>query len=381
MNVHAQVAVPVERRSRRRGVVAALVALALLLVAGGVAWIKRSPAKMVAAPPVETPSVTVVVPGQHAVADSVRVTGSIAARRDLPVGIQGEGGMVTAVFVDVGQRVRRGQVLARLDRAVQTEQVASMAAGIRSARADAALAQAELDRAKRLVDKGFISKADIDRKTATRDGGNAKVALAQAQLGEMQARMARLDVRAPADGLVLTRNVEAGQVVGPASPSLFRIAEGGVLEMRAAVAEQDLARLRAGQGATVRPIGSNTDYPARVWLLDPVIDNMTRQGTARIALAYAPGLRVGAFANGVIAAGTATQPVLPQSAVQVDGSGSFVYVVGPGNKVVRREVMVGSVSGAGMSITRGLSGTERVVLSSAAFLQPGEVIKPVLGAN
>ena len=377
--MHAQLTVPA-RTGRRRLIVAAL--LAVLAIAAATLWIRRAPAQpkdaKVAA---ELPSVTVVVPGQHAVADTVRVTGSIAARRDLPVGIQGEGGMVTEVLVDVGQRVRRGQVLARLDHTVQVQQVASMAAAIGSARADAALAQAELDRAGRLVDKGFISRADIDRKTATRDGSNAKVALAKAQLGEMQARMARLDVRAPADGLVLTRNVEAGQVVGPASPSLFRIAEGGVLEMRAAVAEQDLAKLRVGQGANVRPIGSATDYPARVWLLDPVIDNASRQGIARLALAYEPGLRVGAFANGTIAAGTATQPVLPQSAVQVDAAGSFVYIVGTGNKVVRRGVTVGSVSGEGMSITRGLTGTERVVLSSAAFLQPGEVIKPVLGAS
>ena len=319
-----------------------------------------------------------VVPGSIAVADAITATGSIAARRDSAVGVQGEGGMVTEVLVEPGQSVARGQVLARIDRRVQTQTAASLAAGIKSSQADAALAQAELSRAEALVSKGFISKADIDRKTAARDGANAKVNVAKAQLAEAQARTARLDIRAPAAGLVLSRNVETGQVVGAASAALFRIAEGGVLEMRALVAEQDMARLKAGLPATVTPVGSKTEYHGRVWLLDPVIDANSRQGIARIALAYAPGLRVGAFANASIAAGEAFHPVLPQSAVQVDDKGSFVYVAGPDNKVVRRAVTIGSASDAGIAILSGLHGNERVVQSSAAFLEPGQQIKPVL---
>ncbi len=328
-----------------------------------------------------TPTVTVVVPGQRAVADAVTATGSIAARHDSLVGVNGEGGRVTAVLVDAGQSVGRGQVLARIDSSVQSQQVASMAAGIRSAKADAALAQSNLDRAAKLVDKGFISKADIDLKTATRDGMNARVKVAEAQFGEMSARMARLDVRAPTAGLVLARNVETGQIVGAGSNALFRVAEGGVLEMRALVAEQDMARLKVGQAATIRPVGSATDYQGHIWLLDPVIDAGSRQGIARIAIAYAPGLRVGAFANATIAAGSATRPVLPQSAVMVDDGGSYVYVVDSDGAVVRRNVKVGEVSVDGMSITAGLTGTEKVVQSSGAFLAPGEKVKPVVATT
>ena len=366
-------------RPRRRwlvplAVVAGLVLLAV--VAGSVFGRKKGDA---APPPPPVPTVTVVVPGTSTVAADVTANGSIAARRDAAVGVNGEGGLVTAVLVDAGQTVAKGQVLARIDSSVQAQQVAQMAASINSAKADAALAQSNLDRAAKLVDKGFISKADIDTKTATRDGMNAKVRLTEAQLAEMKARMARLDVRAPAAGLVLSRNVETGQIVGSGANNLFRIAEGGVLEMRALVAEQDMAALKVGMPARVRPVGSTTDYPGRIWLLDPVIDLNSRQGVARIALAYAPGLRVGAFANATIAAGAATRPVLPQSAVMVDDAGSYVYVVGADGKVVRKNVKVGDVSAKGMSITSGLTGTEKVVLSSGAFLAPGEKVAPVLG--
>ena len=365
--------------ARRQWLRPLLVGLGLVLIAA-VAWavFGRGAKKAPAAPAAPAPAVTVVVPGISVVADEVTSTGSIAARRDSAVGVNGEGGMVTAVLVDAGQSVAKGQILARIDSSVQSQQVASMAAGIRSAKADAALAQSNLDRAAKLVDKGFISKADIDLKTATRDGMNAKVKVAEAQFGEMNARMARLSVRAPAAGLVLSRSVETGQIVGAGSNNLFRIAEGGVLEMRALVAEQDMARLKVGFPATVRPVGSTTDYHGRIWLIDPVIDSNSRQGIARIALAYAPGLRVGAFANATIAAGSATRPVLPQSAVMVDDAGSFVYVVGSGGAIARRSVKVGSVSEQGMSIVGGLTGTEKIVLSAGAFLTPGEKVKPVI---
>jgi RND family efflux transporter MFP subunit len=380
MNMHMRVdeTVPSGTGTRRRWLIPAIAAAVVALVAI-VTWSAFGRAKPVVAPQAAiVPTVTVVVPGVSQVAANVTANGSIAARRDSPVGVNGEGGLVTAVLVDAGQTVTKGQVLARIDSSVQTRQVAQMQASIRSAKADAALAQSNLDRAAKLVDKGFISKADIDTKTATRDGMNARVKLAEAQEGEMRARMARLDVRAPAAGLVLSRNVETGQIVGAGANNLFRIAEGGVLEMRALVAEQDMAALRVGLPAAVRPVGSSTDYHGTIWLLDPVIDSLTRQGVARIALAYAPGLRVGAFATATMAAGAASRPVLPQSAVLVDDSGSYVYVVGDDGKVARRNVKVGSVSAKGMSITAGLTGTEKVVQSSGAFLAPGETVKPVV---
>ena len=367
-------------RARRRWLRLALIALALAGAAVA-AWyfLIRKPPEAPAVPTV--PQVTVVVPGTTLVPDVVRVTGSIAAKRDMPVGVQGGGGMVTQVLVDAGQYVRQGQVLARIDRAVMAEQVAELAANIRQSQADLALAQAELERAQSLVGKGFISKADIDRKTATRDSAQARVGVSRATLAAMQARLGQLDVRAPASGLVLARAVEAGQVVGAGGNALFRIAADGVLEMRAAVAEQDMARLAVGQAAAVRSVGGSVDHAGRVWLLDPVIDNASRQGIARISIPAAPDLRVGAFANATIKAGQTTQPVLPQSAVLVDEAGSYVLIVGPGDIVARRGVTVGTVGSGGLGIAAGLQGNERVVASAGPFLRVGEKVEPITAAK
>src|SRR5690606_22032384 len=142
----------------------------------------------------QAPVVSVISPGRTTVAGRISVTGTLAARREEPVGIAGEGGQVAQVLVEPGQWVRAGQVLAVIDQSVESQQRASLAAQIQVAEADARLAQSNLDRALKLVDRGFISKADVDRLTATRDAANARVQVARAQFGEQQARVRRLNI-------------------------------------------------------------------------------------------------------------------------------------------------------------------------------------------
>lgn len=368
------------RRGRNRWVKPGLIALAVAL-AGVAGWKTFGPA---AVPPAaqasNLPEVSVIVPGSTMIADAVTAPGSIAAKRDAAVGVQGEGGRVVRVAVEPGQRVAAGQVLAQIDRQVQIQEIAQLSAGVRQAEADARLAEANLARAQGLVAKGFISRADIDQRTAARDGAIARVGVARAQVGAARERADRLDVRAPAAGLILARNVETGQVVGPGSGALFRMAEGGTLEMRAQVSEQDIARLKIGQTAEVTPVGGANTYIGRIWLIDPVIDLASRQGIVRIQLAYQPGLRVGAFARARINAGETSRPLLPQSAVLADVQGNFVYVLGKDDKVERRAITVGTVNDAGVGIASGLTGTEKVVASAGAFLKPGDKVKAVLTA-
>jgi HlyD family secretion protein len=183
-------------------------------------------------------------------------------------------------------------------------------------------------------------------------------------------------VRAPASGLVLSRSVEAGQIVGAGSPALFRIAEGGQMELLARLPQSDLARLSVGVPVTVTPLGATTSYQGTIWQISPIIDPVTRQGVARVLIPYNRDLRPGGFASAEIRAGTVNAPLLPESAVQSDTRGNFVYVVGPDNKVARRAVRIGEVSDRGMAIVEGLNGNERIVASAGAFLSPGQQVRP-----
>jgi RND family efflux transporter MFP subunit len=294
----------------------------------------------------------------------------------MPVGIAGEGGMVSRVLVQPGQWVGAGQTLAVIDRSVQAQEAQQLAASIDVARADARLAQQELDRAQALVSRGFISKADVERRTATRDSAAARVRVAQAQLSASRARIGRLDIRAPAAGLVLERNVEPGQVVSGASGALFRIARGGEMEMLAQLPQQELAVMRVGLPVEVTPVGAAVTLQGHVWQISPVIDPQTRQGVARILVPYDRTVRPGGFAEARVLSGAQYAPLLPQSAVLSDQKGNYVYIVGPGDKVVRRDVRVGSVDERGVTIAAGLGGQERVVLSAGAFLNPDQKVVP-----
>ena len=365
------------RRRRRRNLL--LAALAVVLLAA-IAWYLFSgdepPADEAGAE--QAPAVSVIVPGRTTIAGTINATGTLAARREMPVGVVGEGGRVISVPVEAGQWVRAGQVLAVIDRSVQSQQAESAAAQIQVARADAQLAQANLDRALQLVDRGFISKADVDRLSATRDAAVARVRVAEAQYGERRARNAQLNIVAPAAGLLLERNVEPGQVVGGGSGTLFSIAKGGEMELLAELGETELAQLPLGAMASVTPVGTDKSFSCQVWQISPIINEQDRQGTARCAMPYAPELRPGGFASAEINSGSVVAPLLPESAIQNDEKGPFVYIAGRDNKVVRRDVKTGIVTANGIAVVEGLSGNEKVIQRAGGFVSPGEVVRPRL---
>ncbi len=368
-----------DSRRKRTFLIVALVLIALALAATYYAFThSKGAAGAEAQGAAAAPNVTVVIPGRVSVEAAISANGTIAARREMPVGVAGEGGQVVRVLVEPGQWVGAGQTLAVIDRSVQAQQAASLAASIRVAQADANLAQAELERAQALVGRGFISKADMDRKRATRDAANARVRVAQAQYGEATARNNRLNIVAPAAGLILTRQVEPGQIVGAGSGILFRMARGGEMEMLAQMAEADLARVQVGTRATVTPVGTDVRIAGQVWQKSPVINMDTRQGTVRIAVPYSDALRPGGFADARLVAGTAEAPLLPESAVQSGPEGNFVLIVDGKNEIKRQPVKVGTVTDSGVSIASGLTGNERVVALAGAFLNPGDKVKPVV---
>jgi HlyD family secretion protein len=369
-------------RRRRRNIILAVVAVVAIAVAaffllGGGGEDKKGAAGAAGeGGAAQAPAVSVIVPGRQQVARTISATGTLAARRDMPVGVAGEGGMISQVLVEPGQWVGAGQTLAVIERSVQSQEAQQLAASIEVARADARLAQQELERAQSLVSRGFVSKADVERRIATRDAANARVRVAQAQLGASRARIGRLDIRAPAAGLVLDRNVEPGQVVGGGTGALFRIAQGGQMELLARLPQTDLATLSVGVPVTVTPVGSQQSYQGTIWQISPIIDPATRQGEARILIPYNRELRPGGFASASITAGATVAPLLPESSVLTDDAGTYVLIVLANDTVQRRPVRIGTVTDKGVVVAEGLNGTERVVQSAGAFLNPGEKVRP-----
>ena len=328
----------------------------------------------------QVPTVIVVVPGRSQVGRMITASGPLAAKRDQPVGVAGQGGRVVRVMVDAGTWVRAGQTLAIVDRSVQAQQAAQLAAQVEAAKANASLAQSNYERAVALQGRGFVSKAEIDSKKSLRDAAYAQVRVAQAQLGAQRAQIGQLNVIAPASGLILARSVEVGQIVSPGSGALFRLAEGGQMEIRAQLSQQDLAFVHVGMPASVTPVGSGRAFSGTVWQVPPVIDPQSRLGEVRISVPYDPSIKPGGFAEARISGGETTAPLLPQSAVLSDEKGNYVYIINAKKEVERRGIKIGTVDDNGVTIAEGLSGNEAVVLSAGPFLNPGQKVNPRRGA-
>ncbi len=148
------------------------------------------------------------------------------------------------------------------------------------------------------------------------------------------------------------------------------------MEMRAALSQQDLALVRTGMAASVKPIGTARSFSGTIWQISPVINPQSRQGEVRISIPYDSSIRPGGFAEARILAGSTTAPLLPQSAVLSDSKGNYVYVVNARNMIERRPIEVGEVGELGIGILSGLSGQERVVESAGPFLNPGQKVAP-----
>jgi HlyD family secretion protein len=327
---------------------------------------------------VPIPTVSVTEVGVSTLPTTVSIIGTIAARYDMPIGVEGDAGRVAAIYVEAGDHVKRGQVLARLNVSVLEPQVANLEAALEQARAEAELADAEYRRAQAVGASGALSAEETQRRKSAGLTAAAKVKVAAAQLAEAQARLARAAVRAPADGIILTRNVEVGQTATPGGEALFRLSEGGEVELRGQVAEQDLPQLMVGQSVNVRLTGTTRVYEGHVRLLGAVIDPQTRMGMVRVALTPDPNLRPGAFARADVTVSNANRAVLPQTAVLTDDKGSYVLIVNAQHKVERRAVRVSGIVQNGVTIAEGVSSKEQVVATAGAFLQEGELVNPVL---
>jgi RND family efflux transporter MFP subunit len=320
------------------------------------------------------PLVSVVSPGIIPVTSNVTFTGAISARYDMPIGIDGDAGRVVAIYVEAGDHVKKGQLLAKLDDSVLIPQVNRLAASLEQTRAQAALSAAEYRRAQAVAPPGALSAEDVEKRRATQITDEATVKVAAAQLAEYEARLNRTHVVAPVEGTVLMRKAEVGQIANTGGDALFRIASGGEVEMRGQIAEQDLAVLKTGQPASVYITGLSRAFEGRVRLLGAIIDPNTRLGEIRIALKPDPALRPGAFARGSVVVDKAERPVLPQTAVMSDRQGAYVYIIDNNSHVERRTVTIGGTIDAGVVISSGITGQERIVTTAGGFLRNGEAV-------
>jgi RND family efflux transporter MFP subunit len=247
-------------------------------------------------------------------------------------------------------------------------QLRQQQAAVQTAQANAARDQAALGRAQELKERGFLSQASLDTALANQRASSANVAAAQASLSETRTRLSQATVRAPVSGLVISRSVTRGQIIG-AGTELFRIVRDGRLELDAQVPETELGLVRSGQSAVVSSdqVGETT---GTVRIVTPEVDAQTRLGVARIAV-RGGGFRPGMFARARIQVGAQPAVTVPTAAVLYRENRAGVFVLGTDGRAHFRPVNVLSRT-ADRSAVTGIEAGVRVVVEGAGFLGEGD---------
>lgn len=352
----------------------------------------------------EPPAVSAVKVADADFTETVAVSGSLVPREEILVAPEVEGFRVLDLKVDVGDRVKKGDVLATLVQESLDAQLAQNDASL--ARADAAIskaksaiseaearaseANASFDRAKPLKSSGYLSASTYDEReaaaktseaqlVAARDGlklAEAEKAQVEAQRRELQWRRDNTQVTAPADGLVSRRTARIGGMASGVAEPLFRIVLRGEVELDAEVIETELAKVCAGQKAKINVAGVG-DVSGTVRLVTPEVDKMTRLGRVRIFLGDDPRLHIGSFARGTVDTATAHGLAVPSSAVIFDTEGAFVQVVRDGH-VARTNIKTGLVSNGRIEVREGLTVGDIVVAKAGTFLRDGDAVRAIV---
>lgn len=358
--------------------------MAMLLAGAGAAfWMHSHAAQVSTAPASSRPakpalSVAVVSPQTMQWSVALSANGVIAPWQEAVVGAEAAGLRLAAVTVNVGDRVRKGQLLASLaDESVQAD-LQSAQAVLQEAEALAQEAQANADRARVLQASKTMSVQEAQRALTAEQTARARVQSAKAQVVIQTVRLRQTRIVAPDDGVISARVATVGAVVQPGQ-ELFRLIRQQRLEWRAELPSADLARVRPGMTAEAIPPGGQA-IQGKVRTVAPTVDAATRNGLVYVDLpasALQAGARAGMFAPGRVLVGQGSGLTLPQTAVLLRDGFSYVFKLEAGSTVRQTKVQTGRRQGDRVEILSGLDAKAQVVASGVAFLADGDAVRLV----
>lgn len=321
-------------------------------------------------------TVTTVVPKQVSLPMKLSANGNITAWQEASIGAESAGLRIAQVRVNVGDRVKQGQVLATLAGETVRAEAAQTRATLAEAEAAAAEAANNAQRARTLQNTGALSASQINQYVTAEKTAQAKVEAARALVQAQQARVGQTDIRSPDSGIISARTATAGAVVAP-GVELFRLIRQGRLEWRAEVTATELGRLTTGTTALITA-ASGARLSGRVRTIAPTVDPQTRAALVYVDVTPLPGTGnalAGMFARGEFDLGASPALTLPQSAVAVRDGFSYVYRVNADNRVSQLKVQTGRLVGDQFEITGGLPADTRIVANGAGFLNDGDLVR------
>jgi RND family efflux transporter MFP subunit len=351
--------------------------LGLLMLGAATLGVHAADEKKPAAAAPAKPSLTVNVtqPQMASLATRISANGNIAPWQEASVGTEANGLRLAEVRVNVGDVVKKGEVLATFAPDTVQADLAQSKAAVAEAEATLAEASANAQRARELQSTGALSAQQIAQYATAERTAQARLQAQRAMAQVQQLRLRQTQVLAPDSGVISARSATVGAVL-PAGQELFRLIRKGRLEWRAEVSSAELAALKPGVAVSVAPAGG-APINGTVRMLAPTVDAQTRNALVYVDLPAPGAARAGMFARGEFAIGSGQALTLPQTAVLLRDGFSYVLKVGADSKVTQAKVTVGRRSADRIEITAGLDASARVVAAGGGFLADGDTVRVV----
>lgn len=303
--------------------------------------------------------------------------GSVVAWQEAVIGPEISNYRITEVRAQVGDTVKKGQILARIASDTVASELAEATAAVAEAQASAAEAKGNAERATELKAKGFYSSQLNTQYQTAQHTAAARLAAARARQQAAEVKMSKTSVLAPDDGVISARSATVGSLTQPGQ-ELFRLIRGGRLEWRAEVPSADLASLKPGLPAVLtNPNGQSVKGTVRA--VAPSVDPQTRNGLVYVDLPLTDAVRAGMFARGEFELAQRPALTLPQTAVVLREGFAYVFRLEGADRVAQTKVELGRRLGERIEIVSGLAPEARVVENGAGFLADGDVVKVVDG--
>lgn len=329
--------------------------------------------------PAQKPALTVSTakPAQSTLSIKLAANGNIMAWQEAVIGSESNGLRISDVKVNVGDKVRAGQVLASFAGEMVEADVAQARASLMEAEANAADAAGNAARARMLQASGALSAQQINQYLTAEQTAKARVEAAKAMLAAQKLRLKHVQVVAPDDGVISARNATVGAVVAGGT-ELFRLIRKSRLEWRAEVTAGELGRIRTGMAAQLVAV-NGTQLTGKVRMTAPTVDPQSRAALVYVDLdpvadKIAPP-KAGMYARGEFDLGTSSALTVPQQAVVLRDGFSYAFRLNPDQRVSQVKIKTGRRVGEQVEVLDGLSANAEVVASGAGFLNDGDLVR------
>jgi len=323
-------------------------------------------------------SVTLVAPQSLDWPKVLPANGNVVAWQEAVIGAEISNYRITEVAVQVGDTVKKGQVLARIASDTVASELAEAKASVAELQASATEAKDNAARAAELREKGFYSSQLNTQYQTALHTATARLAAGKARLLAAEVKMGKTMVLAPDDGIISARSATVGSLTQPGQ-ELFRLIRGGRLEWRAEVPSSDLASVKAGQSATLVGPGGET-VQGRVRAVAPSVDPQTRNGLVYVDLPGNSPIRAGMFARGEFQLAQSPALTLPQTAVVLREGFAYAFRLEGSDRVAQSKLLLGRRQGDRVEVLSGLTPDVQVVENGAGFLADGDAVKIVEGS-